>query len=202
MRSNRILRYGGRFAIVALFAGATAGCGGGSLPDSVIIELPDGTITSATMGAGVPSLADSTWQFYQSYGAGQSRAFMVISFGPDGNLELFEDNSIAPAVFGETIIFDGQQHPTTQAGLSYVAATYGAETSDATGFAFEGRLTAYAAGIKAAEATASASGTFAPADPDTMTGTFAFTSEVTLMDMPEANLDESFDFIAHRVTDQ
>ncbi len=170
------------------------------MPDTVAVELPDGTTANVTMGAGVASLADSTWQFYQSFGSGQSLPFLVISFGPEGNLAAFENNSIAPEIFGDTIYFDGERHATAQTGLSYAAATYGAETSDAMGFAFEGRLTAFAASIQVAQATASASGTFAADDPDTMTGTFAITTEVTVTSMPEANIDESFAFIAHRIT--
>ncbi len=202
MTSNRVWRTYGVIVGAALFMCVTAGCGGGgSLPDTVTVELPDGTSAVVSLGAGVPSLADSTWQFYQSFGSGQSLPFMLITFGPQGDLASFENNSIAPEIFGDTILFDGERHATAQAGLSYVAATYGAETSDATGFAFQGLLTAYAAGFKAAEATTIASGTFAPDDPDTMTGEFSIVSEVTIMEMPEANIDESFAFIAHRVVE-
>jgi len=79
--------------------------------------------------------------------------------------------------------------------------TYGAETSDGTGFTFEGRLTAFAAGLQAGYATATATGTFDPDDPNTMTGTFSYSTRVTLISMPEANVDEEFTFIAHRVVE-
>jgi len=182
---------------------ALVGCGSvnSGLPSSVTVELPDGTTTEVEQGTGAPSLADSEWQFYRTAGAAQGMAFMRITFGPVGNLENFEDNSIAPEIFGSSIRFDGRRHNTTQKGLQYAASTYGAETSDGTGFTFEGRLTAFAAGLQAGYATATASGTFDPEDQNTMTGTFTYSTRVTLISMPEANVDDEFIFIAHRVVE-
>lgn len=196
-----------RFAVTALtilgaavFVLCLPGCGGqAGLPDTVTIELPDGTTQEVTLGAGVPSLANSTWEFERAADTAQSTVFLTISFGPEGNLDRFEGNTIAPHIFGDTILFDGERHSTNQPGLSYAAATYGAETNDASGFAFEGILTAFAGGIQAANASASASGTFDPSDPDRMTGTFAITTEVTLTQIPGANVDDSFNFVANRV---
>lgn len=184
---------------VAAFVFCLSGCGGNGLPETVTIELPDGTTQEVVLGAGVPSLANSTWDFYQASGAAQTTVFLTISFGPEGNLDRFDGNSIAPQIFGDTILFDGERHSTNQPGISYAAATYGAETNDATGFAFEGILTAFAGGIQAATASASASGTFDPADPDTMRGSFSITSEVTLAQIPGADVNETFNFEAHRV---
>lgn len=182
---------------------ALVGCGSvnSGLPTSVTVELPDGTTAEVEQGAGAPSLADSEWELYRTAGAAQSLAFIRITFGPAGNLEGFEDNSIAPEIFGSSIRFDGRRHNTTQKGLEYAASTYGAETSDGTGFAFEGRLTAFAAGLQAGSATATATGTFDPDDPNTMTGTFTYSTRVTLISIPEANVDDEFTFIAHRVVD-
>ncbi len=183
------------------------GCGtqGGAIPDLVTVELPDGTTTTATLGAGVASLSDSTWEFYITgqidLSPAQAVPFVVISFGPDGELTRFDGNTFSPEIFGETIYFDGNRHNTNQTGLSYTAATYGAETSDATGFTFEGRLTAFAAGLNAANATATASGTFDPNDPDTMTGEFSFSVRVTITSIPDANTDQAYTYIAYRVTD-
>lgn len=182
------------------------GCGAGAtgLPQSVTIELPDGTTTEATLGAGVISLADSTWAFHQSFEGGGSSSvpFVTITFGPEGELTSFEDNTIAAEIFGDTLIFDGQRHDTTQPGLTYAAATFGAETSDASGFAFVGELNAFAPILgTVASATATADGEFDPEDPDVMSGSFAFVADilVELPGVPTETIEESFDYRATRV---
>lgn len=190
-----------RIAIFTTALLVMVGCGGSSAPSAVTIELPDGTEVRATQGSGVITLADSQWDFFRTSSTAQGTAFVRIQFGSAGELTRFDNNTIASAIFGSTLIFDGVRHNTTQAGLQYSAATFGAETSDSSGFAFEGRLTAFAAGLEAASATASASGTFDPDDPDVMTGTFTFRSRVTLLDIPEGNIDDSFTFIGRRVTE-
>ena len=196
---KQIVHAGALIVLAVAFTLAMAGCGaGGSLPDSVEVQLPDGTTQTVTLGAGVPSLADSTWVFFEGGGL----PFMTITFGPNGELTKFEDNTLASEIFGDTIYFDGETHQTNQPGLSYSAATYGAQTADAIGFAFEGRISAFAAGLKAAEATASATGTFDLDNPDRMTGVFSFTSQVTITSIPGANLDEEFEFVAERVDSQ
>lgn len=185
---------------------ATAGCGSrNALPESVTVGLPDGTSTIVTLGAGVPSLADSTWQFYVTgeleIPAGQGLPFLVITFGPEGELTRFDGNPFSPEIFGDTLYFDGKNHSTSQQGLSYTAGTYGAETADATGFSFVGRLTAFAAGITAANATITATGTFDAENPDAMTGELFFSVRATVDFMASANMDEGFTFIARRVTE-
>jgi hypothetical protein len=172
-----------------------------TLPSTVLIQLPDGTTAEAEQGSGVASLADSTWQFYRTTSTGQGTAFLTVRFGSAGNLEAFENNTIGAEVFGPTIYFDGQRHSTLQPGVSYVASTYGAETSDGTGFAFEARMTAFAAGLEAGYANATASGTFDPDDPDTMTGTFAYETRTTLISIPEADQEGEWSFIARRVAE-
>ncbi len=191
------------FGCVAAFVFASAltwlsGCNSqNSLPATVVVELPDGTTVQAVQGSGVASLIDSTWDFSQP-GAGVP--FATISFGPDGNLERFDDSTIAQQLFGSTLIFDGVRYPTTQDGLEYAAATFGAETSDSTGFTFEGRLSAFFSGLLVATGTATASGTFDPDDANLMTGTFSFTSEVLVpIDIPNAEVDMAFDFVVQRV---
>lgn len=198
---NRFLRTGLTILLSGVFVLSIAGCGGiaGNLPGEVTVLLPDGTTQTVTLGAGVPSLANSTWQFSQSFSAGQTVVFLTISFGAQGNLERFDGNTIAPEIFGDTILFDGMRHSTNQPGLSYTAGTYGAETSDAMGFTFEGRLTAFAAGLVAANAKAIASGVFDSEDPNTMSGTFSITTEVTITSIPEANVNETFPFVARRI---
>ncbi|MHC5108700.1 MAG: hypothetical protein ACYTHJ_02330 [Planctomycetota bacterium] len=187
-------------AVGFVFALGMAGCNPrNGLPATVDVELPDGTVVETTLGSGVISFADSSWQFFRT--SNQNTPFVTVVFGSDGELVAFEDNTIATSIFGDTILFDGTEHPTSQAGLSYAAATFGAQTSDAQGFAFDGEVTAFAAGIQAAEATASASGEFDGDDVDTVRGTFTFSSRVTLLDIPEGNLDDEFTFIGRRVVD-
>lgn len=204
MRTKRII-----FSIVlggSLILQSNVGCGKKSgVPDSVTVELPDGTTTTVTLGAGVPSLADSTWEFFVTGSldvpAGQSLPFLVITFGPGGELTRFDGNTFSPEIFGDTIYFDGETHNTNQQGFSYTAGTYGAETADATGFSFEGRLTAFAAGFTAANATITASGTFDAEDPDSMTGELTFSVRATVDFIPNANVDQGYAFIAQRVVE-
>lgn len=184
-----------------------AGCGNlnNAVPDTVTVQLPDGTSTDVVLGAGVPSLAASTWEFFVTgpldNPSGQSLPFLVITFGPNGELTQFDGNTIAPEIFGDTIYFDGTNHPTNQQPISYTAGTYGAETSDASGFSFVGRLTAFAAGFTAANATITATGTFDPADPDTMTGDFTYSVRATSSLIPNGNFDDGYAFVAHRVAE-
>jgi len=187
----------------ALLCIVVAGCGGANngLSRTRTVELPDGTSVQTTLGSGVISFADSTWEFLQTGPAGQNVPFMTIRFGPDGELEAFENNTLASDIFGSTILFDGSRHPTSIQGVTYAAATYGAETADSTGFAFEGQLTGFLGGLTAASATATASGTFDGQDIDTVRGTFSFTSRMTLVSIPGGDLDLEFNFIGRRVTE-
>jgi len=204
--SNRNLTSRLTFVLSILVLTALSGCTGRatSLPESVIVTLPDGTQTEATLGAGVLALADTRWEFKQVYAGGQESAtpFVTVVFGTNGELTAFENNTIATEIFGDTILFDGKRHETTQPGVTYTAGTFGAETSDANGFTFVGELNAYATVLgKVATATATADGTFDLTDPNTMTGTFAYDSEV-LVDLPGVPADsftDEFAYIAHRV---
>lgn len=185
------------FALIAL-----AGCFSSSgLPSSVLVELPDGTTVEAVQGSGAPSLANSTWVFSNEQGA----AFVTIRFGPAGNLERFEDNTIAQEILGSTIIFDGQRQPTGLSGVEYAAATFGAETTDATGFSFESRLNVFAPLVgRVGSGQASATGELEPGDPNTMTGNFSFSFEVSLpfpLPIPEEDLSGDIRFIARRVVE-
>lgn len=182
------------------------GCGSSAngLASEVTIELPDGTTTQVTAGAGVITLADTSWEFFATSGSTQGAPFVTINFGSEGELQAFENNTFASEIFGASIIFDGQQHPTAQDGLTYAAATYGAETSDATGFTFVGELNAFAVIIgKVADATAMATGTFDADDPDVMTGTFSFEYDITVEfpGVPTGGDSSEFSFIANRIVE-
>jgi len=64
-----------------------------------------------------------------------------------------------------------------------------------------GRLTAFAAGFTAANATITTTGTFDAEDPETMTGELNFSVRATVDFIPNANMDEGYAFIARRVTE-
>lgn len=201
MTSRRIVRLSVTLCLSSVCAGLLSGCGAAAsaIPETAVVELPDGTTQEVTLGAGVASLADTTWQFNQDLGNGSFTRFATVTFGPQGNLASFGNNTLAPEIFGDTLLFDGAVHATSQQGLSYTAGTFGAETSDATGFAFEGRLAAFAAGFQVATGEANASGTFDADDPDRMTGTISIVTEVSFPGFEEGNVDEEFDFFAVRV---
>ena len=202
MMSSRVLGMAKLSVVPALMIFALGGCGSRStLPSTVVVDLPDGTTAEVEQGAGVTSLADTTWRFLRATGTAQGLPFLTISFGPEGNLEAFSDNTIASQVFGSEILFDGQQHSTSVSGVTYAASTYGAETVDGSGFTFAGRMTAWAGPIVVGQATATATGTFNPDDPNTMTGTFAFTTDINFVSIPEAEMDEEFSFVAHLVVE-
>lgn len=186
---------------VAVLAGCGSSGGPGTLPSTITLELPDGTSVEVEQGGGAASLANSSWRFFRTTSSGQSLAFATVSFGSEGNLERFDNNTFASEIFGDSIVFDGAIHATTQQGLSYSAATFGAETSDATGFTFEGRLSAFAAGIPAANATAAATASYDADDPDTVIGTFTFSSHVTIASIPGGDVEDEFPFVGRRVTD-
>lgn len=180
------------------------GCGGSSsLPDTVSVNLPDGTQAEVTLGAGVLSLADTTWDFYQIYGTNSESGtpFVRITFGSDGELSSFDDNTFVADIFGDQILFDGERHDTNQPPVTYEAATYGAETSDASGFTFVGNLNAFAPVLgMVAEATADAQGEYDETDPDLMTGSFTFSgSTVDLPGAPAQTFEDTMDFVARRV---
>lgn len=204
MRTNPCRRLA-TIALIVSMPAIVTGCGSvaNPLPQAVTVTLPDGTTTQATLGAGVASLSDSTWQFFATTGEAQGLPFLTITFNEDGALERFDDNTLAPEVFGSTILFDGATHATSVPSVTYSAATYGAETSDSTGFTFEGRLNAFAAGLRVAGATASASGMFDETDPDVMTGTFEYDvqMEVDIPGVPVQEGTQSFGFIAHRAVE-
>ena len=202
---NRTLHRTSVIALSTFVLMVSAGCGSrNDLPPAIVVPLPDGTETQVTLGAGVVSLANTSWQFFRGSSA-QGTPFVTIRFGAEGNLTSFEDNTIASEILGSTILFDGERHDTAQPALTYTAATYGAETSDATGFAFVGLLNVFAPVIgRVASGTASASGTFDPDDPDIMNGTFSYTFEidVSFPGVASDSQEDEFTFIARRVMEE
>ncbi len=188
------------FATVALVVSLGCGSTSNTLPSTIVIELPDGTTTEAEQGAGVPSLANSEWDFVRTSATGQSVSFVRIVFNANGGVDRFVESTIASEIFGDEIIFDGERRETNQQGIQYAATVYGAGTDDGTGFAFDARLTAHLGDFVVGLGAASATGTFAPGDPDVITGTFAFSSQLTVpLDIPGAEQNDEFPFRATRV---
>ena len=182
-----------------------AGCGsrGSGLPSAVTVTLPDGTEERVTMGSGVISLADTQWDLYAVAANAQATPFVRVRFNSNGTLRSFDNNNIAREVFGSRILFDGRSHSTNQFGLDYTAATYGAETSDASGFAFTAKLTAFAAGfIEAANVTATATATFDPDDPSIIEGTFDYSIRVKISSIPTPPAVDPFNFIGYLVEEE
>lgn len=184
---------------------ALMGCfSSNSLPSTVLVELPDGTTVEVDQGAGAPSLANSSWRFFRTSQAAQGISFVTISFGEGGTLERFDNNTIAQDLLGSIVLFDGDRHATNQQGIEYAASTFGAETNDGTGFSFEGRVTAFFVGLAIGGATANATGTFDPDDPDIMMGTFSYETEVNIpipLPIEGLNQKDEFPFLATRVVE-
>lgn len=187
-----------------------AGCTGpnNGLPDAVTVLLPDGTEVQSTLGSGVITLANSQWDFLRVAANGQSVPFVRVQFGPAGELSAFVNSTIGQEIFGDTVIFDAQLHPTSQPPLEYAAATYGAETSDSSGFTFTGQITATVPVVgEVAAATATATAEFDPDDPNIVRGTFTFSvvfaDVVSLLPfpIPEGGLDDEFSFEGRRVVE-
>lgn len=202
MFHKKSLRLMSVLAVVTMAFTMIPGCSGSTLPESVTITLPDGTETEATLGSGVLSLANTSWTFYQG-SVITGTPFVTLTFGSVGELTAFEDNTLSQEIFGDTIFFDGKSHNTAFPGLTYVAATYGAETSDATGFSFVGQLDAFAVILgQVADGVADATGTFDANDPNIMTGNFSFDVTI-LVDIPGMTVQDTtmaFAFIAQKVT--
>ena len=200
--SLRSLRFACMYSFVAVGLIGMTGCDAVNvnLPSTIVIELPDGTTVEVEEGAGAASLANTAWDFVRSAEAAQSLPFVRVRFGASGELLRFENNRLAQEIFGDELIFDGDKHPTSQAGLDYSATTVGAETADAAGFTFEAKIEAFLVGFSIGTGTATAMGSIDPDDPDTMAGTFTFKTDVTLpIDIPEANINDTFSFVAQRV---
>jgi hypothetical protein len=195
---NKLLIPASLFSALLLSLPLLTSCGNNAnLPQALEVTLPSGIVTNAQVGTGPASLANSEWRVYRVANNAQGTPFLTLIFNEDGGISEFADNSIAPQIFGDTIILDGQRHPTTQEGLTYAAAVYGTESDDGSEIAFEVRLRGYAASLVAATGEASAQAT--RIDEDTMEGTFYYKTEVTIVDIPGANQEETLNFRAERV---
>lgn len=170
-----------------------------NLPQTMTVELPDGTTVEVEQGSGAVILADSAWEFVDDQGT----AFVTVRFGPNGELASFENYMLAEDFLGSDIVFDGTRVPAAMTGLEYAAATFGAATTTGNGFAFEGVLNVFAPPLgRVATGEASATGMLGETDPDQMTGTFTFDFNVLVpieLPIPPEQLSGEFPFTARRV---
>ncbi len=189
----------------AFLTAVLAGCGSGpsDVPGSVMVQLPDGTEVRAPLGSGVSRLADTQWDLFAASPTAQGIPFLRIRFNPNGSLRSFVDNTFAPEILGSTLLFDGRRHETKQFGLAYTAATYGAQTADGLGFGFQGRATAFAAGlVEAATARASATAMLDPDDATILRGVFTFSIHVKITGIPTPPAQDPINFVGYLVTEE
>lgn len=201
---NCNIRFGYRIAVSALSLVALialTGCGFG--PQTFAFELPDGTILIVPSRSGPESLANSAWALID---AATGTTIVTIRFGPAGNIERFENNTIAQDVLGSTLIFDGRRHDTSIPLVEYEAVAFGAPIS-ATGFVFHAEMTALAPLVgEVASGVADVSGEVDP-ETDIMMGTLSFEFELSslasrFVDVPEESLTGEFVFTATRVVEE
>jgi hypothetical protein len=174
-----------------------AGCGSitNALPETTEVLLPDGTQATAARGEGPKELAGKQLSLRAiAPSAGQSANFLRLVMNSRGGISSFEDNTIAPEIFGTRIILDGRQHPTLQPGLSYSGAVYGAVSTDGKTFTFQARIQAFAAGLLAATAEANVQAEFI--DAETVGGVFEYKTQVTLADIPNGDQAGTIEFTA------
>lgn len=108
-----------------------AGCPFAGLPDSTALSdtepvpVAEGRTVEAALGAGAPSLANSTWAIHK---ASDDTLVFRIALGPEGQVErLFDSFVLGNPWLGTEIIPDGQPHPTAFEGGSYISGAYAAE---------------------------------------------------------------------------
>ncbi len=201
--SNCNIRFGYRIAASALSLAsliALTGCFGSVSPSTFDLVLPDGTTVTVSPGSVVESLANSAWALTDAAGT----PIVTIRFGAAGNLERFENNTIAGGVLGSTLIFDGRRHDTDIPLVEYEAVAFGAPASD-TGFVFHAEISALAPLVgEVAAGFADASGEVDP-ETDIMTGELSFDIELSSLASNVAGISgenlgrEPFEFTATRV---
>lgn len=110
-------------AMVALVAGCPAP-EEVTLPETLDIEMPDGTVVAARIATGPTSLANSTWACYRK----DNDALIVrVEFGADGCITRFFDNvGYSPSHLGAEVFPDSEPHAFVMpANAYYRGAAYG-----------------------------------------------------------------------------
>jgi len=92
---------------------------------AALVTVADGVMVEVPLGAGAPSLADSSWALYR---ADDDTLLFRADFGTEGQIErLFDSFVFAKEWLGSQIVPDTRAHPTDFPGGSYVAGAYAAE---------------------------------------------------------------------------
>lgn len=122
---------------LALAGVCVAGCPSAGLPGSAAfsetesVTVGDGVPVEVALGAGAPSLADSTWAIRK---ATDDSLLFRMTFGSNGEVErLFDSFVLAKEWLGSEIIPDTQAHSTDFPGGSYVSGAYAAEQDGSVG---------------------------------------------------------------------
>jgi hypothetical protein len=122
---------------LAFVAIAPTGCFLVRLPDSATlpavepVTVADGVTVQALLGAGAPSLTDSTWAVYK---ADDDSLLFRIEFGSSGEVtRIFDSFVFAREWLGSEVIPDGQARPTDFPGGRYVSGAYAAEQGGSVG---------------------------------------------------------------------
>ncbi len=125
------------FVALALLAAGLTGCPLVGLPDSKVfsatelVTVSDGMTVEVPLGAGAPSLADSTWAVHRT---DDDSLLFRITFGSNGEVErLFYSFVFAEGWLGDEIIPDTRARPSEFPGGSYLSGAYTAEQDDSVG---------------------------------------------------------------------
>jgi hypothetical protein len=120
-------------ALAILLAGIT-GCPLVAVPDtagfseSELVALGPDTVVETPLGAGAPSLANSTWAVHRTE---DDSLLFRLEFGPDGELQrVFDSFVLAQPWLGSEVMADTQAHATVYPGGSYIFGAYAAEQDD------------------------------------------------------------------------
>ena len=124
-------------AAFAIIVTGLVGCPSAAPPSSIrfseteIVPIAGGTGLEAALGAGAPSLADSTWSIHK---ASDDTLLFRMVFGSDGEVErLFDSFVFASEWLGSDVITDAKSHPTAFAGGTYLCGAYAAEDGENVG---------------------------------------------------------------------
>ncbi len=189
---------------LSLGALAFAGCfGAPDLPTELDVVLPNDVRQVAQAGSGVPLLADSSWDLFRKadeqetendampaespYGGLLGRGFLErlppdtrmirLTFDSAGVATGASENAFyVPDLIGDSLVFDGEFHPTRFPGVAYAAIPFAVTAGNQLGIALPVEVRFL--GLQVATAVAYAWGTV---DGDRIDGTFGYNVDFNLL---------------------